>query len=293
MKKLLAIVLAIACVLSFSGCDDDGSNSQSDSVTIFTTTTKQKTTATMKDNVSPVLYKDDNVTIKYTTSRLNEIDNIEVYFEIDNNSSKTLKFQSDAIVLNGYCFSDTIMSDEVPEKSTRTIRLSTWYYDPELIENVTSIGGQLKYFDDEYIINKTATLKSTKFDGSGNQELPSYSAEACLFSNDEISIYFKSAQERNYSENIADIKLFFANKTNRTISIQCDSIDIDSLSFSGANVEEKMMPQIILPQSMGIIDVGLKNVDFDLINIDNVKINGGQFKIIDNNGKVDTYTILF
>lgn len=49
MKKLLAIVLAIACVLSFSACDDDGSNSQSDSVTIFTTTTKQKTTATVKE----------------------------------------------------------------------------------------------------------------------------------------------------------------------------------------------------------------------------------------------------
>ena len=187
MKKLLAIVLATVCVLSFSGCEDNdhsntsSSDSHSDSVATFTTTTKQKTTAKMKDNVSPVLYKDDNVTIKFVSSRLDEIDKIEIYFEIDNNSSKTLTFQSDAIVLNGYCFSDTIMSDDVPEKSTRIIRLSTWYYDPELIENVTSIGGQLKYFDDEYTINKTAALKSTKFDGSGKQELPSYPAEDCLF----------------------------------------------------------------------------------------------------------------
>lgn len=252
---------------------------------VKTTTTTTTTTKNVQE--SPILYNDDMITVKYARSS-NKMDRMEVYFYVENKTTTTLTIQADAITLNGYCFSNIIMSDPVPGGTTGIVNATVQEYDSSLVGTVSSVGGQLRYFDDYRNIHVDALMASTKIDGSGTQGLPGDPPGNCLYSNNDVSVYYKSAEKPSYRNDSVDVYLYFINKSNRTLTIQCDAITLNGYSFSNVIVSDP-----VTPQSIGIVNVSVNDFDFGLVDINNVQTLGGQFRIITDYNFADSYDIVF
>ena len=99
-----------------------------------------------------VLYEDSNVKITFKNAERYKYDNtrLEMYFYLQNKTSKTLLIQADAVSLNGYCFKDLIMSDEVLAQTVGFVDVSVKGYDFGLtpINSISTVGGQLRIIDD-------------------------------------------------------------------------------------------------------------------------------------------------
>lgn len=324
MKKLLAIVLATVCVLSFSACDSD-SNKLEDRTTTSTTTTtttttikpttttkktttttttkktttttKKKTTTTKKkttttkrkDEIAPVLYNDNSVTIKYSKSSYDYSDRLKVYFYVENKTSKTLLIQSDSISVNGYSFPSIVMSDTVTPNSTGIVCAKIDDFDDTLISNVESVGGQLRIINDNNFSDSyDAVLPCMKIDGSGTQTMPKAPSNTVFFNNNDITVYYKNASNDEYDTNRLRVQMYIVNKTSHTILIQADAITLNGFSFSDVT-----MSDCVPPQTMGIVTVKIDEVDYDLANENNITTMGGQLRIIDDSKWSNSYDIVF
>lgn len=320
MKKLLAVVLTTVCVLSFSACDSDYDKSEDKTTTSTTTTTteptttttttkktttttKKKTTTTKKkttitkkatttkrkDEIAPVLYNDNSVTIKYSKSSYDYSDRLNVYFYVKNKTSKTLLIQADSISVNGYSFPSIVMSDTVTPNSTGIVCAKIDDVDNTLISNIKSVGGQLRIInDDTFSDSYNAILPCMKIDGSGTQAIPKAPSNTVFFNNNDITIYYKNASNDEYDTNRLRVQMYIVNKTSHTILIQSDAITLNGFSFS-----DVIMSDCVPPQTMGIVTVKIDEVDYDLANENNITTMGGKFRIIDDSSWNNSYDIVF
>lgn len=98
------------------------------------------------------LYTDNNCEIYYKSIAKYPYssDRVELYFYILNKTQKTLLIQADTISINGYSFSNLIMSDPVLPDTMGIINLSVEDFDFDLVDtdNITKIGGQFRIIED-------------------------------------------------------------------------------------------------------------------------------------------------
>ena len=111
-------------------------------------------TGTMPSNFNNLnlLYSDTTCDIYYKSIRESSYssDEVEMYFYVKNKTSKTILMQADAIALNGFGFSDLIMSDPVLADTIGIINLTIDEFDFSLvnINSITNLGGQFRVIDD-------------------------------------------------------------------------------------------------------------------------------------------------
>ena len=100
------------------------------------------------EQIYPVIFTSDEIEISYFDIKKSEYedDELEVYLLVDNKTDRTLKFQADTVILNGISYNDIVMSDPISPGTKGTIcaQVKNMMIVPETI---TSVGGELKYFD--------------------------------------------------------------------------------------------------------------------------------------------------
>lgn len=99
-----------------------------------------------------LLYSDSNCAIYYKSIREDKYydDEAELYLYVVNKTGKTLLIQADAITVNGYGHSDLTMSDPVIPGSVGIVNITIddFYYGGISLNNIRTIGGQLRIIDD-------------------------------------------------------------------------------------------------------------------------------------------------
>ena len=237
-----------------------------------------------------VLYEDSNVKITFRNAERYKYDNtrLEMYFYLQNKTSKTLLIQADAVSLNGYCFKDLIMSDNVAAYSTGLINLSVQRFAFDLIDfnNISTIGGQFRIINDNNWRDMyDAIFTNVKLDASGqggprNNNL--------LYEDDSVAIYYYSAEKYRFDDNRLELYLQIYNKTYKTLLIQADAISINGFGYS-----DLIMSDEVLAQTVGFVDVSVKGYDFGLTPINSISTVGGQLRIIDDHNWSNIYKATF
>jgi uncharacterized protein YjdB len=99
-----------------------------------------------------MLYSDSNCAIYYKSAEKYKYsdDRLEMYLFVENKTNKTLLIQADAIVVNGYSFSNLTMSDPVLAQSIGIVNVSVNKFDFSTIsvKSIKKVGGQLRIIDD-------------------------------------------------------------------------------------------------------------------------------------------------
>lgn len=233
------------------------------------------------EKITVILYEDNSVKITFKKAEKYRYSNdeVELYFYVENKTEKTLLIQADAVSLNGYCFCDLIMSDPVAANSIGTIELGVRNFDFDLvnIDNIYSIGGQFRIIDDATRKSYDALFTNIQLNGNGIGSRPSdFTCDYFLYTDNNCEIYYKSIEEYPYSDDQAELYFYIVNKTEKTLLIQADAISINGYSFS-----KLVMSDPVLPDTIGTINLTVRNFDFDLIDMNNITKIGGQFRIID------------
>lgn len=112
-----------------------------------------------------LLYADNNCEIYYGSIAKYPYssDRAELYFYIINKSEKTLLMQADVVSINGYSFSNLIISDPVLPDTIGIINLSVGDFDFDLVDisHITKIGGQFRIIDDATWKSYDAVFRQT------------------------------------------------------------------------------------------------------------------------------------
>lgn len=109
-----------------------------------------------------------------------------------------------------------------------------------------------------------------------------------VYEDSKVKIDFLRVEKYKYDDN--EVKVYFdaKNKTNETITIQCDALSLNGYCFNYT-----IMSDDVSAGCIGTIDTTLKKFDFDLVNISNITTVGGQFRIISDTKSFKTYDALF
>ena len=233
------------------------------------------------EKIEATLFEDTNIRITFKNAEKYRYSNdqVELYFYVENKTERTLLIQADAVSINGYCFCNLIMSDPVSAFSKGKINLTVKDFDSDIVDitKIMSLGGQFRIIDDDTWKSYDALFSNVKLDGSGIGSSPAdFSNGNILYEDNVCAIYYKSISKYRYSNDEAELHLFVSNKTNKTILIQADAISINGYSYSNL-----IMSDEVLPNTIGTVDVSIRNFDFDIIDITQIKSLGGQLRIID------------
>ena len=232
--------------------------------------------------VKPVtLYEDSSVKISFKRAEKYKYsdDRAELYFYVENKTSKTLLIQADAVSLNGYSFCNLTMSDNVTAYSIGTVNLSVEDFDFDLvnINSIYSIGGQFRIIDDATWKSYNAIFTNVKLDGTGTATRPTnFNKTNLLYSDSTCAIYYKSISKYPYSNDRAEMYFFVENKTSKTLLMQADAILINGYGFANLTMSDP-----VLANSVGIINLSIEDFEFSLVNINSITKLGGQLRVID------------
>lgn len=101
-----------------------------------------------------LLYEDEKIKVTYRkVEKIRYVeDSIEIHMYIENKTDATLIIQADVISLNGYSFSDPTMSDNILAHTTgKAIAIITTFdFDAVDINNIFSVGGQLRVYEEDF-----------------------------------------------------------------------------------------------------------------------------------------------
>lgn len=116
------------------------------------TTSVPETTGSVEKN--NLLYEDEKIKVTYRkVEKIRYVeDSIEIHMYIENKTDATLIIQADVISLNGYSFSDPTMSDNILAHTTgKAIAIITTFdFDAVDINNIFSVGGQLRVYEEDF-----------------------------------------------------------------------------------------------------------------------------------------------
>lgn len=239
---------------------------------------------------STPLYEDSRVKITFVSLEPSKYDDdeAELYLDVDNKTGGKITVQADAVSLNGYCFNDLIMSDDVSANSVGTVNVTIQHYDGSLVDlsAVETIGGQFRIISGSSRDTTTIQFNAKNiYTGQTDNTIPSAGGRVKLYSDANVEFYFGYAENYPYSSSgdRIEVYLLVRNKSSKTLLIQNDTIIIDRRSYNNTIVSDP-----ILPHSMGYIDVSVR--DYNGISPSSITTVGGDFRIIDDNGSSKTYT---
>lgn len=139
------------------------STEQADTTLILETTISPEATVaeetTLPDTTEVVeknnfLYEDEKIKVTYhKVEKVRYVeDSIEIHLYIHNKTNGTLIIQGDVFSLNGYSFSNPTMSDNILAHTTgKAIAIITTFdFDTVDINNISSVGGQLRVYEEDF-----------------------------------------------------------------------------------------------------------------------------------------------
>ena len=239
---------------------------------------------------STPLYEDSRVKISFVRLEPSKYDDdeAELYLDVDNKTGGKITVQCDAVSLNGYCFNDLIMSDDVSANSIGTVNVTIQHYDDSLVDlsAVETVGGQFRIISGSSHNTSTILFNARNiYTGKTDNTIPSPGSREKLYSDANVEFYFGYAENYRYSSSgdRIEVYLMVRNKSSKTLLIQNDTIIIDRRSYNNTIVSDP-----ILPYSMGYIDVTVR--DYAGVSPSSITTVGGDFRIIDDNGNSKTYT---
>lgn len=239
---------------------------------------------------STPLYEDSKVKISFVRLEASKYDDgeAELYLDVENKTSSKITVQADAVSLNGYCFNDLVMSDDVSANSIGAVNVTIENYDDSLVDlsAVQTVGGQLRIISSSSRDTTTVLFGAKNiYTGKADNTIPSAGSREKLYSDSNVEFYFGYAENYRYSSSgdRIEVYLMVRNKSDKTLLIQNDTIIIDRRSYNNTIVSDP-----ILPHSMGYIDVSVQ--DYNGISPSSITTVGGDFRIIDDNGSSRTYT---
>lgn len=109
------------------------------------------------------LYSNDDVNVYYSRTKSDRysLDEVEVYFYVENKTDMQLKFQADAVTLDGICYNDVIMSDPISAGTIGEIKMNV---DDCSNSNPSSVGADLRYFNSEHDYRQEIQIGSKDID---------------------------------------------------------------------------------------------------------------------------------
>lgn len=109
-----------------------------------------------------------------------------------------------------------------------------------------------------------------------------------VYEDSKVKIDFLRVEKYKYGDDRVNVYFDAKNKTNETITIQCDALSLNGYCFNYT-----IMSDDVSANSTGTVDTTLKKFDFDLVDISNISTVGGQFRIISDTKSFSTYDALF
>ena len=204
-----------------------------------------------------VIYDGNTVRITYRRVKKVRSDGtrLELFFNVENKTSKTMIIQADAISLNGYCFNDISMSYNVISRTVGEISLYINEFDSSLVDvdNIEYVGGQFRILDDATMTVYDTAICTKKSSASSSQ---------------------------------ANLYLYLKNKTNGTLTIQAEALAINGIGFY-----QLIASDAVLPRTIGIVNINIGDFDFQKVDINTIEKLGGQLDIIQNAFK--SYKVIF
>ena len=240
------------------------------------------------------LYEDSNVKISFVRIERDKYDADEavLYLDVTNKMSSKITFQCVALNLNGYTFNKLVMSDDVSANSTGRVSLTIQDFtaSPVNLNGVETVGGQFHIIPggvigDFDIINirfDATNLYTNKTDNT----IPTVSDKEKLYSDDNVEFYYGYAERYPYSSDNSEIEVYLLvrNKTDITIEIQNETLIVDGRSYNNT-----IMSDPVLPHSTGYVNISVR--DYSGPAPASITTVGGDFRILDEQGNRDYYTI--
>lgn len=235
------------------------------------------------------LYEDSKVKINFVRIEKGkyDADRAELYLDVDNKTSGKITVQCDAVSLNGYCFNNVTMSDDVSADSIGTVNASIEGFDFSLVslDKVETVGGQFRIIPASGDSYDALFPARNIYTAQTDNTIPSAGDRAALYSDSKVEIYFDHAEPYKYSDDGSRIEIYLMvrNKTSKTLLIQNDTVKVDRRSF-----ENTTMSDPVLPNSAGYVNVSVQ--DYTGPAASTVTTIGGDFRIIDDAGR-DRYNV--
>lgn len=213
---------------------------------------------------------------------------VELYLDVDNKTGSKLTVQCDAVSLNGYCFNQIVMSDDISANSIGTVNASIEGFDFSLVkpENVETVGGQFRIIPGGVGSDSYEALFNAQniYTAQKDNTIPSAGNRAPLYSDSKIELYFDRAEPDRYSSDGSRLEIYLMarNKTGKTLLIQNDTVTVDRRSYG-----QTIMSDPVLPYSAGYVNVSVE--EYTGPSASSITTIGGDFRIIDDAGR-DSYT---
>ena len=239
-----------------------------------------------------VIYDGNTVRITYRRVKKVRSDGtrLELFFNVENKTSKTMIIQADAISLNGYCFNDISMSYNVISRTVGEISLYINEFDSSLVDvdNIEYVGGQFRILDDATMtVYDTAICTNVRVDKLVTGGIPTdFNEKNKLFEDSNCALYYRFIKKSSASSSQANLYLYLKNKTNGTLTIQAEALAINGIGFY-----QLIASDAVLPRTIGIVNINIGDFDFQKVDINTIEKLGGQLDIIQNAFK--SYKVIF
>lgn len=239
-----------------------------------------------------VIYDGNTVRITYRRVKKVRSDGtrLELFFNVENKTSKTMIIQADAISLNGYCFNDISMSYNVISRTVGEISLYINEFDSSLVDvdNIEYVGGQFRILDDATMtVYDTAICTNVRVDKLRTGGIPTdFNEKNKLFEDSNCALYYRFIKKSSASSSQANLYLYLKNKTNGTLTIQAEALAINGIGFY-----QLIASDAVLPRTIGIVNINIGDFDFQKVDINTIEKLGGQLDIIQNAFK--SYKVIF
>lgn len=106
-----------------------------------------------------------------------------------------------------------------------------------------------------------------------------------VYEDSKVKITFLRVEKYKYGDDRVSVYCDVENKTNETITIQCDALSLNGYSFNNV-----IMSDDVSANCIGTVDTTLSNFNFSLVDINNITSFGGQYRIISDDKTFKTYT---
>lgn len=236
------------------------------------------------------LYEDGNVKINFVRIEKGKYDpdQAELYLDVDNKTNGKITVQCDAVSLNGYCFNNITMSDDVSADSVGTVNASIEEFDFSLVslDKVETVGGQFRIITGDFSNSYEALFPARNiYTAQTDSTIPSAGDRTALYSDSKVEFYFDRAEPYKYSDDGSRVEIYLMvrNKTSKTLLIQNDTVKVDRRSF-----EDTTMSDPVLPNSTGYVNVSVENYTGPAAST--ITTIGGDFRVIDDAAR-DSYDI--
>lgn len=227
------------------------------------------------------LYEDSNVkfTFKKAEKTMYDENRVKLYFHVENKTRRTLVIQAEAVSLNGYCFEDLTMSSHVAPRVVGTVELTVDNFDFDSVDitNIECIGGQFRIVESDFKDYYNILFTNVALDGSGRHEMPDdFVGKNKLYEDSSCEIFYGFAEKTPHSSDRITVYMYVKNKSGKVLTFQADRLVINGTVFSNI-----VMSSPVLPQTVGLVIATIKQVDFNDVNIYDIKRFSGQLKVID------------